>query len=1156
MKSGLLPAIAVFFFMLGTANALTNLAACANLTTAGETYNLTANASISSLTCMNISAANVTLNCNGYSITGNNASGTYGVLSNAFNTTVKNCIISNFTHGIYFDGAVNGLIQNNSVNVTRASGVGIYLFSNADNNIVQNNTASSRAFVGIRSWSSSNVTLANNNGTSTSYAGIQIYGASNSNITGNIGTSTSSMGFSAEGDYYSTYSNNTGISTSGYGVNINAAINSNYTNMAGTSTSNYGVRFYPGNAAYGYGNRLVNTTASSATSFGLFVQWYAANNTFIGGSAKGTYAIVVNYSSSGNNFTNMTFNGTTADIYVDSSSGNNLFYYNNISGTGIWVNNSNSTNSFNTTIDSKGVGNIYYFANNTGAWATFDITDTDANGYADSGSSRPFNATTVGGNWSGVGGDWFPYSTNTRGCANLTTAGQTYTLLYNLSISGQTCMNISAANVTLNCAGYSITGSNTTSTYGVYSNQFNTTVKNCVISNFSTGIYFDTADNGTIQNTSSSTTHSTGYGIYLYNSANYNNISNSTGTSTSNYGIYLQLSSNNNFITNSTGTSTSNAGILLFSSSNNTLTNSTFTSTSNIGIYLYSSSNNILTNSTGTSTSYIGILLNSGSYNTITNSNGTSNSSYGIRLASSSNNTLTNSTGTSTSDAGIFLSSSSNNTLTNFTGTSTSSRGIYLYGSSNNTITNSTGTSTLYYGISLDSSSNNTIANSTFRSNGTSSTSGVAHLVSASSNLFSNNTINSTNTAANAMRGIYIASGSNNNFTNNTIVVAGGTTTAAIQVLAASANNLFHRNNIDATVWVNNSNETNQFNTSLSGVAQGNNYTGISAYAIFDQNSDGWGDAGAAYPLNATSAPIKWIGFGTDYGPAASPRQGPSLSVSISPSPAYPSSTLSCQISATDNYETSFTANYTWIRNGQPQSSLSGTTTLSNNTPATLTVSSSSLSAGSEWFCHVSANNSLAASSANSNIIFVIMPQSFGSSGGGSTGSSSSPSAPPSAAPSQIVATPPATTPPVETPPAAPPAPPTITLPQQSKLNQEVEAAVTTPSGAALPNAKVTVITPSGRKLFLTTDANGKIKFFAGEPGDYVLTTEGASSKTTASAPPNPPIAQIIDSASKIPASALNPDNAPAITYSFALAALVVAFSASAGAYLLFFRKK
>src|SRR3990172_9643122 len=85
----------------------------------------------------------------------------------------------------------------------------------------------------------------------------------------------------------------------------------------------------------------------------------------------------------------------------------------------------------------------------------------------------------------------------TAACGVLSSPNDVTTLTGNESIDGATCFNVTAQNVTLDCAGYNITGNNTADTYGVYSNQLNTTVKNCAIQNFSEAIYYDGADNGT-----------------------------------------------------------------------------------------------------------------------------------------------------------------------------------------------------------------------------------------------------------------------------------------------------------------------------------------------------------------------------------------------------------------------------------------------------------------------------------------------------------------------------------------------------------------------------------------------------------------------------------------------------------------------------------
>ena len=541
-------------------------------------------------------------------------------------------------------------------------------------------------------------------------------------------------------------------------------------------------------------------------------------------SAASTNCVLLD-TATGNYFTNSTFTACATALSISSNSTGNFFYYNHFNNAGLWVNNSGgSSNSFNTSVSGAAQGNFYVGAED------MDLASSAGTIWADGGSDYPIGQTTASDRWVGGGADYGPAlaAMPLQSCGSLGVANTAYTLLSNVSITGSTCFNVTAENVTLECRGFSMTGNNASGTYGISTNQFNTTIRNCRVSNFSTAIYFNTADNGTVSNTTASTTRSGGYGIYLYNGANYNTIANSTGTSTSGYGIYL-LTSSNNTIANSTGTSTSNRGIYLQSSSGNNITNSTGTSTSGYGygIDLYSSSNNTISNSTFTSTSGYGIELAFSSNNNITNSTGTSTSGYGIYVYSSSNNTITGSSFTGATDIYLSISSISqcsntiadntgtggkpilyyNNSpatvsgidvstiilcnashsgitnsnatsggikifysnysnITNANATSNTSIGIRLQSSSSNNIANSTGTSNSDFGIVLDSSSNNTISNSTGASN---SYIGIWLFLS------SNNTITNSTFTSNSYIGIDLQSSSNNNIANSTFTSASGT---------------------------------------------------------------------------------------------------------------------------------------------------------------------------------------------------------------------------------------------------------------------------------------------------------------------------------------------------------------------------------------------
>ena len=231
-----------------------------------------------------------------------------------------------------------------------------------------------------------------------------------------------------------------------------------------------------------------------------------------------------------------------------------------------------------------------------------------------------------------------------------------------------------SSNTTIDCMGASITGSNASSTYGVYSNQFNTTVKNCIISNFSIGIYFNgiRATYGTISNTSVSTsqvyaglTTPNGLGMLFYNGADYNTVINSSA--------------------NASAGGAGGYGILIGTSTNNVVANSAFTANAGHAMYLYSGANsNTIANCTGAANSGAGIVLYlSDGGNTIANSTGTSNSGPGIDVNYYSfNNTVSDSIGASNSSYGIsFYNNADGNSILGSNGTSNSGYGIYVYSS-------------------------------------------------------------------------------------------------------------------------------------------------------------------------------------------------------------------------------------------------------------------------------------------------------------------------------------------------------------------------------------------------------------------------------------------------------------------------------------------
>ncbi len=85
---GLIGFILLNLYFISASSALGN---CDTISTANTVFVLNTSISNSGATCLTISAQNITIDCNGFNITGDNTgSSTAGILSNQFNTTIRN----------------------------------------------------------------------------------------------------------------------------------------------------------------------------------------------------------------------------------------------------------------------------------------------------------------------------------------------------------------------------------------------------------------------------------------------------------------------------------------------------------------------------------------------------------------------------------------------------------------------------------------------------------------------------------------------------------------------------------------------------------------------------------------------------------------------------------------------------------------------------------------------------------------------------------------------------------------------------------------------------------------------------------------------------------------------------------------------------------
>lgn len=162
-----------------------------------------------------VAASNVTLDCNGFAITGaGSASNTAGIRSHGTSgVTIQNCRIENFTNGITLEDASthtvmqNTLVGNKSAglyvhrstdnilqeNEVERNGYGIYLLQDS-NNVVDRNIVKNNSDVGIFLVQSTGGTLMENQ-VSTSGHGYYLLGTSTTQLLSNIATDNQSASY-------------------------------------------------------------------------------------------------------------------------------------------------------------------------------------------------------------------------------------------------------------------------------------------------------------------------------------------------------------------------------------------------------------------------------------------------------------------------------------------------------------------------------------------------------------------------------------------------------------------------------------------------------------------------------------------------------------------------------------------------------------------------------------------------------------------------------------------------------------------------------------------------------------------------------------------------------------------------------------------------
>jgi len=493
-------------------------------------------------TCINNpeNFTNKIFDCQGHTISGSGANnGIY--VTNHDNVTIKNCVVKNFTYGIYLGyPSSNNMLMNNTANNNTYG-----IFSSSSNNILTSNTANNNNEFGIFLGYSNNNTLTNNIASNNGDHGIRLYFSINNVLTYNIMENNGVYISGSDVSYFNTH-NITGDNTvngkpvrylkdtsdtivpSGAGQVILANVTNVTVENQDVSNASVGIEI-----AFSSECTIQNNIASN-NIYGIFLH-SSSNNTLTNNTADNNEIGIYLGFSSNNTLTNNTADNNEIGIYLDSSSNNTL--------------------------------NLNHLCFNTGS---------DFYPYSGSGNSGDENTCSNAGGWNDMGVIGCRYNCIPLGeptcsscyeCrAKLNGDYGVVKLTEDIVNHYGTCIEFNTNNVEFDCQGHLIDGDDSGWDQGIYMNgKSGNKVKNCVVTGFRDGIYLTDSSNNTLTNNTANSNED--YGIRLWGSSS-NTLTGNTANSNNYYGIYLWGYSNYNTLTDNTANSNNHSGILVYGSHN------------------------------------------------------------------------------------------------------------------------------------------------------------------------------------------------------------------------------------------------------------------------------------------------------------------------------------------------------------------------------------------------------------------------------------------------------------------------------------------------------------------------------------------------------------------------------------------------------------
>jgi parallel beta-helix repeat protein len=226
------------------------------------------------------------------------------------------------------------------------------------------------------------------------------------------------------------------------------------------------------------------------------------------------------------------------------------------------------------------------------------------------------------------------------------------------------------------------------------------------------GLELNGSSNNTVTGIVSQGSPSTGAGIFITASSNYNTITGNLVQGNANSGVSISSSSNNNTITGNISQGNTGNGIGISNGTNDTVSGNTVSDNGINGISLAGGSNYTISGNTTQNNTQWGILFNTGatkstaSSNMATGNGGTTYGGIGL-FASSSENTITGNTAVA-NNVGIFLNNSVKSAITGNTTNDNVLDGILLTNNANdNSITGNTSSNNGESGIQVDTGVSN-----------------------------------------------------------------------------------------------------------------------------------------------------------------------------------------------------------------------------------------------------------------------------------------------------------------------------------------------------------------------------------------------------------------------------------------------------------------